>query len=125
MTLPTVIGRSRIVFIAETGAIFRSLYQEEAARCASDARSCGQGRVSPRTAESWENTMNHIDVIPGLVTVTLIAVVGLVLVWLNNRNHREHPRPRASRSPRKVSTRSPRTRAPVPSRSQKSRGART
>ena len=69
--------------------------------------------------------MNHIDVIPGLVTVTLIAVVGLVLAWLNDRNHCEHPKPRASRSPRKASTRARRTRGTVSSRSRKSRGART
>ena len=129
MTLPTVIGRNRIVFIGagstETGAIFRSLYQEEAARCASDARSCGQGRVSPRTAESWENTMNHVAVVPGLITMSLFTVVALALAWLNDRNHRKHPKPRASRSPRKASTRAPRTRATVSSRSRKSRGART
>ena len=69
--------------------------------------------------------MNHIAVIPGLITVTLIAVVGLVLAWLNDRNRREPPKPRASRSPRKASTRTPRTRAPVPSRSRRTRGART
>ncbi len=69
--------------------------------------------------------MNHIAVIPGLVTVTLITVVAWVLAWLNDRGRREPTKPRASRSPRKASTRTPRARAPVPPRSRRSRGART
>ncbi|MDA8364712.1 MAG: hypothetical protein M0Z84_13080 [Gammaproteobacteria bacterium] len=69
--------------------------------------------------------MNHIAVVPGLITMSLFTVVALALAWLNDRNHRKHPKPRAARSPRKVSTRTPRNRGTVPSRSRKSRGART
>lgn len=39
--------------------------------------------------------MDKVNVIPGLITVTLFAVIGLVLAWLSHRgNGKDDPRKR-------------------------------
>ena len=136
MTLPTVIGLDRAIVIGAgaTASGFILTFPAPGGSIQAPRAPLNRDRValrgSPPCREKLggNTTMNHIAVIPGLVTVTLITVVAWVLAWLNHRNHRNHrepPKPRASRSSRKASTRTPRARAPVPSRSRKSRGARS